>query len=68
VLISIFMRETGSDGNIKISLRSRRGVNVCELAQKFGGGGHKYASGCRVNGAIDLVLRQFLDAARQTLS
>lgn len=64
-LISIFMRETAQNGTVKISFRSRRGVNVCKLAEQFGGGGHKYASGCRVSGAIDQILKNVLEAARK---
>ena len=31
---------------IRISLRSREGVNVATVAQQFGGGGHRMAAGC----------------------
>ena len=34
-----------ADGRIKCSLRSRGAVDVREIAQKFGGGGHKMAAG-----------------------
>lgn len=38
-----------SDGNWICSLRSdENGVDVSEIAQKFGGGGHKHASGFKV--------------------
>lgn len=33
----------------KLSLRSRGGVDVLKIAQKFGGGGHKLAAGCTIN-------------------
>jgi phosphoesterase RecJ-like protein len=33
------------DGRIRCSLRSKGIVDVCEIAQKFGGGGHKMAAG-----------------------
>jgi len=32
-------------GKLKVSLRSKNGVNVQELASEYGGGGHKTASG-----------------------
>ena len=67
-LISIFMRETAENGTVKISLRSRRDVDVCKLAQQFGGGGHKYASGCRISGQIDQVLKNVLEAARKLVA
>ena len=65
VLISLLLRETSKKNVIKASLRSRRNVNVCDLAQRFGGGGHKYASGCRVEADIDTVLQNILARARQ---
>jgi phosphoesterase RecJ-like protein len=37
------------DGKIKCSLRSRGAVNVGQIAQKLGGGGHKMASGITMN-------------------
>jgi phosphoesterase RecJ-like protein len=33
------------DGRIKCSLRSKGAIDVCKIAQKFGGGGHKMAAG-----------------------
>lgn len=33
------------DGRIRCSLRSSGAVDVCKIAQKFGGGGHKMAAG-----------------------
>ncbi len=37
------------NGGIKLSFRSRGDFDVSELARKFGGGGHKAASGCPYN-------------------
>ena len=47
VEVSIFMRE---DNGYRISLRSNGKVNVNNLAQKFGGGGHPMAAGIRAKG------------------
>lgn len=38
-----------ADGTTKMSLRSRPPYNVAQLAQTFGGGGHKQASGATLN-------------------
>jgi phosphoesterase RecJ-like protein len=35
----------------RVSLRSKGGVNVGAVAQRFGGGGHKNAAGCTVTGS-----------------
>ena len=41
------------DGRIRCSLRSTGGVDVREIAQKFGGGGHKMAAGTYLPGPLD---------------
>jgi len=50
---SLILSEKG-DGKIKGSLRSEKykGVDVSEIAHKFGGGGHRLASGFEVEGKI----------------
>jgi len=40
-------------GRVKCSLRSRGGVDVRVVAQKFGGGGHKEASGVHLQGTLE---------------
>jgi phosphoesterase RecJ-like protein len=35
------------DGGTKVSLRARSRVDVSKIAEKFGGGGHRLASGAR---------------------
>jgi phosphoesterase RecJ-like protein len=40
------------DGRIRCSLRSTRAVDVSEIAQKFGGGGHKMAAGAYLPGPL----------------
>ena len=46
--VGMLFREM-DNGRIRVSLRSRESVNVAELAQDFGGGGHRMASGCTLN-------------------
>ena len=45
----VYMRETRPNA-YRVSLRSKGDINVARIAEKFGGGGHKNASGCRVEG------------------
>ncbi len=49
VAASFYMREI-SEGVYRVSLRSKGEVNVASIAEKFGGGGHKNAAGCRLEG------------------
>jgi phosphoesterase RecJ-like protein len=48
----VYMRET-LPGTYRVSLRSKDNINVNKVAEKFGGGGHKNAAGCRVTGGWD---------------
>ncbi len=48
----IYMREVGPN-QYRASLRSKGTVNVAKVAEKFGGGGHKNASGLSIDGDWD---------------
>ena len=54
---------------VKISFRSRR-LNVSELSQSLGGGGHARAAGCTLKGTITevkpRVLSRVLEALRES--
>ena len=43
------------DGRIKVSFRSRCGVDASALAGRFGGGGHKAAAGAIIDGPFDVA-------------
>lgn len=51
VEVSALLYET-KDGKIKCSLRSRERVDVNAVARKFGGGGHRLASGAKLSGSL----------------
>jgi phosphoesterase RecJ-like protein len=52
VELVLFFKET-SDGHVKVSLRSNGTVDAYAIAEHFGGGGHRMASGMRVDGPLD---------------
>lgn len=54
-------------GGFKISFRSRSHVNCSELAQQFGGGGHKAAAGAFLPGTLSEVQARVLDAIRKAM-
>lgn len=57
----VYMRETFPNA-YRVSLRSKDGINVARVAEKFGGGGHKNAAGCRVEGDWDYWEQQIVAA------
>jgi phosphoesterase RecJ-like protein len=52
VRAAVFLREL-SDGTARLSIRSKGRVNVAKVAESFGGGGHRNASGCTIAGPLD---------------
>jgi bifunctional oligoribonuclease and PAP phosphatase NrnA len=54
-------------GGVKISIRSRNGLDCSRLAGLFGGGGHRKAAGVTFGGTLAEGVRQMLQAVRRTL-
>lgn len=54
--------------SVKISFRSRVGLNVAEIAERFGGGGHKQAAGAILPGPIPTAIAQVLAAMKMALA
>jgi phosphoesterase RecJ-like protein len=52
ITLAVFFREI-SDDYWKVSLRSKGKLNVADIAESFGGGGHKNAAGFRIRGPLD---------------
>ena len=50
----VFFKEL-SEREYRVSMRSKGEIDVCSVAKRFGGGGHKNASGCTVTGEYDEV-------------
>jgi phosphoesterase RecJ-like protein len=60
VQVAIFFREL-PDGRYRISLRSKGQVNVSSVAEHFGGGGHRCASGCSIDGPLAVAVARIID-------
>lgn len=54
---SVFIYETEHEV-FKVSLRAKTTLDMCLVAQAFGGGGHIKASGCTIEGTLDAVIHQ----------
>ncbi len=52
VVAAVYMREIGPN-QYRASLRSKGDINVAKVAEAFGGGGHKNASGLSIDGDWD---------------
>lgn len=65
--VGLLFREM-DNGRIRVSLRSRGSVNVAELAQEFGGGGHRMASGCTLNVPLPEAEKALVAAAQLSVS
>lgn len=50
--IVLFFKET-KKGETRVSIRGKNGLNVRELAEYFGGGGHLSAAGCTIHASIE---------------
>src|SRR5581483_7354571 len=60
--VSCVAKET--PGGIRVSLRSVTDIDVGAIAQRFGGGGHRYAAGFTVPGPVADVVAAVRDAVR----
>ena len=68
VIIAIFIREEPDKKNcFKISLRSKKDISVNKLAGIFGGGGHKHAAGCLIEGTLSEVKKRLFAKAKDAL-
>ncbi len=65
--IALFFRQITGNSH-KVSLRSKGDLDVSALAGKFGGGGHKNASGLRLNMPLQKCKDEILAAAREVIN
>ena len=61
----VMMKET--DDGWKISVRSSERVNAAEVCDKFGGGGHAAAAGCKLKMPYEEAKKALIDAITEAL-
>ena len=67
VKVAVFFEEL-EGGKIRVSMRSKdKSVNVCEVAMKFGGGGHALAAGIRMAAPLEDAKAKVLAALGEVL-
>jgi phosphoesterase RecJ-like protein len=59
--VAVLMREL-RQGLYKISMRGKGTVDVAAVCNMFGGGGHKNAAGCRIEGNMEEARERLLEA------
>jgi phosphoesterase RecJ-like protein len=64
VEVSIIFKET-SNNSFKLSMRSKGKVDVSKIAKSLGGGGHKNAAGCKINGSYEEVQKLVLEVLKE---
>lgn len=64
--VAVFLYEV-EDGSYKASFRVTGDVNVAEIAEHFGGGGHVKAAGCNIFGDIEIVISRVLEEIKKRL-
>lgn len=66
VEIAMLMRE--KEPNVyKVSMRAKEYANVCAVAERYGGGGHRLAAGCTVRGELEALAAELTEALIQAL-
>ncbi len=58
--VAILFRDL-RDGKIKLSIRARNNVDVQKFALRYGGGGHKKASGMTCDGTLDEAVKKITE-------
>lgn len=67
VKVAAFIKEN-KNCQVSVSLRSKGELDVAEIAQTFGGGGHRNAAGFRFSGKdVDQIQNEVLEVLRQSL-
>ncbi len=66
VEVAVFFRETVGD-RVRVSIRSKGAVNVSDIAEKFGGGGHECAGGFSTEGPYQAAAERVLAELRGRL-
>ena len=66
VEVAVMLKEFEED-EIKVSMRSKKYVDVSKVCAVFGGGGHKKASGCTINSNLEKAKKDLIDELEKVI-
>jgi bifunctional oligoribonuclease and PAP phosphatase NrnA len=61
---AVFLREVPSRTGYRLSIRSKGALDIARVAEHFGGGGHRNASGCSIDGTLAEVTHRIISQLR----
>ena len=64
---AVFLRELPCASQFRLSIRSKGKIDVAQVAESFGGGGHRSASGCTLDGPLGAATDRILAQLRTEL-
>jgi phosphoesterase RecJ-like protein len=64
---AVFLREIADSSQFRLSIRSKGKIDVAQIAEHFGGGGHRNASGCTIDGPLAVATERILTQLRTGL-
>jgi phosphoesterase RecJ-like protein len=68
VQVAMLLRESPHRNKIRVSLRSRGAINVAQIAQQFGGGGHENAAGCTLEMSLSEAEQALLQEVQKWMA
>ncbi|MDD5108059.1 MAG: bifunctional oligoribonuclease/PAP phosphatase NrnA [Candidatus Omnitrophica bacterium] len=66
-VVALFKENSSDKFEVRVNLRSQGKVDVNKIASFFGGGGHKSAAGCTVNGKIQGIEKKVIAKIKESL-
>ena len=66
VEVVVFLKEMQNQ-SFRISLRSKGKLNVAKIAESYGGGGHRNASGCTFDGPLEKLIQEIVGRLQTAL-
>jgi len=68
VEVGILFRETAVPRQVKVSFRSKGKIDVSKITRIFGGGGHRNAAGCTIQGTLEEVKQKIIDVVSREVN